>query len=345
MYARKAITYLSLALFMLSAGCTDDGSSTAGRGGCILEMTGMTRALGDESDIAAGTSIQMYMTDNTQLLSSGTVTLTDGGYWQSLVSVKPKQQYYVYGYMPAGLADNASLTPIRSDFKNGSLMVLSGVSAVSARDVCVIVGVQDMDSRTSEVNVQPGEFGYIGKTAGQNFISLQLQHVYSSLDFQLRVTPEYHALRTIHLKSVQLRATTNRAYKMLITLDKYLDGINVMSASFEPETEDMTDSSDGMTTIYEADDEEGLVLGTDYSTTAMGFFAHAAKSGLKAIFTYDVYDKQGNKIRSNCTAENSLSSVNVTGFGERQTVKLTVVPTYLYMLSDPDLDNPTLVEG
>ena len=65
--------------------------------------------------------------------------------------------------------------------------------------------------------------------------------------------------------------------------------------------------------------------------------------------SYDVYDTHvttehpyGNLIREGCTATNK---VKVSGMapGVRKTLTLTVTPTYLYMLSDDDLNNPTIV--
>ena len=63
---------------------------------------------------------------------------------------------------------------------------------------------------------------------------------------------------------------------------------------------------------------------------------------------YDVYDTKGNKIRENCSATNTmvlkdlLTEQTLTGRGKRYTVNMTIRPTYLYVLSEPDLDNPTV---
>ena len=65
--------------------------------------------------------------------------------------------------------------------------------------------------------------------------------------------------------------------------------------------------------------------------------------------TYDVYDRKGNLIRLNCKATNTmvlkdmLTDQTVTERGKRYTINMTIQPTYLYMLSEPDLDNPTVI--
>ena len=64
---------------------------------------------------------------------------------------------------------------------------------------------------------------------------------------------------------------------------------------------------------------------------------------------YDVYDKNSNLIRKDCTAENTLKikelfdGQTVTKRGNKYNVYMTILPTFLYMLSEPDLDNPTVV--
>jgi hypothetical protein len=59
---------------------------------------------------------------------------------------------------------------------------------------------------------------------------------------------------------------------------------------------------------------------------------------------YDVYDRKGNLIRKDCTAENQLPAPPNGQWksGKRIVIPLTVEPTYLYVLSNPDLDNPTI---
>jgi hypothetical protein len=75
-----------------------------------------------------------------------------------------------------------------------------------------------------------------------------------------------------------------------------------------------------------------------------GFSAPVASSKLSIVCEYDVYDVKGNLVRQGCVAENSLNN-KVTSLkrGEKSEVKITVKPTYLYVLSEPDLDNPTMV--
>jgi hypothetical protein len=63
---------------------------------------------------------------------------------------------------------------------------------------------------------------------------------------------------------------------------------------------------------------------------------------------YDVYDTKGNLIRKDCKATNTmelkdlLTEQTEAKRGWRYQVNLNINPTYLYVLSEPDLDNPTV---
>jgi len=98
----------------------------------------------------------------------------------------------------------------------------------------------------------------------------------------------------------------------------------------------------------------GILL-NNYPTTADSIAAKATigssfccfvpktdvSNALTLVSTYDVYDSQGNKIRKDCTATNQLPHLSANR-GQRVTFNLKVTPTYLYQLSEPDLDNPTI---
>ena len=91
----------------------------------------------------------------------------------------------------------------------------------------------------------------------------------------------------------------------------------------------------------------GVTLTTSYGEY-MGHFMPQGVDKLKLTSVYDVYDKKGNLIRESCMATNTLilkelfSEQNESRRGCRYTIKMTIQPTYLYVLSEPDLDDPTV---
>jgi hypothetical protein len=78
----------------------------------------------------------------------------------------------------------------------------------------------------------------------------------------------------------------------------------------------------------------------------VGCFAPNTCKNFTLRTTFDVYDKEGNLTRKGAVAENkiSLAAVDLAA-GEVYTVNLTIRPTYLYVLSDPDLENPTITQS
>ena len=91
----------------------------------------------------------------------------------------------------------------------------------------------------------------------------------------------------------------------------------------------------------------GEELGTTY-ISHNGSFMPLGVTSLVLTSVYDVYDTKGNLIRQDSKATNTirisdlLTGQTTTRRGSRYTVNMTINPTYLYMLSDPDLDSPTV---
>ena len=88
---------------------------------------------------------------------------------------------------------------------------------------------------------------------------------------------------------------------------------------------------------------EGLDISVA-SETIKGYtccFSLVNSQKLTLVSTYDVYDRKGNLIRQDCTSTNTLPSLEnlEAKRGDLLTLNLNVNPTYLYQLSDQDLDN------
>ena len=106
------------------------------------------------------------------------------------------------------------------------------------------------------------------------------------------------------------------------------------------------DTGSNTVTLYKTGaNESDKLLTTSFQDLAT-CYAPAINQQLKLTAVYDVYDKSGtNLIRENCNAENIFTPIVQESDlkpGKRHTIRITVNPTYLYVLSDPDLDNPTI---
>ena len=196
-----------------------------------------------------------------------------------------------------------------------------------------------------------GNFEYVAQATGgggHNFVYLLFDHLFSALRVRMRVQGDYNDLRTIKLKELRMQTSgegdepTKKKTQITVTLNKTTDGADpVGSVVFTPDPD--SGNSDGAVVDW----NDGITLTADYQE----FQGHLMPFGvtkIKLISTYDVYDKKGNLIRENCTATNTINISNLfsgqteTLRGRRYTINLTINPTYLYMLSEPDLNDPTV---
>ena len=288
--------------------------------------------------------------------------------------------YQVYGYIPKEDADNASIEPLNNDYSNGAVLTINGLSTVTTSDVCVIVGAKDGTGSNNTFNedqpytvagLAPGKFD-VQFAAGQgvkNFIFLLFDHLYSSLRFGFTVDPIYNELRTIVVKKLELVACANASgvpdkakHNATITLQCNENETSPIVGDITY-TADATSANAAYTTIYEGE----TTLSTNAPTQFMGGFAPGITI-FKLRTTYDVYDKNQvrnsdgtlkfdsngnpvyNLVRQNCEAENMIdlnkkfpNASSVIKHGDCFQYTITVQPTFLYVMSEPDLDNPTFV--
>ena len=199
-----------------------------------------------------------------------------------------------------------------------------------------------------------------GEENGKNHLFLLFDHIYSGLRFRFKVDTKYDDLRTIVLKKVELKsADMYEKYDCTITLTADTP-TPISSLTFTPTSVTPPETNNYMSyaTIFNGalystptpGYPGGIVLQKGTYTDLMGCFLPHETDIFTLKCTYDVYDKQGNRIRQNCTAENELNldiifdNLQVVLVrGTYYIVNLTVAPTYLYVLSEPDLDNPTIV--
>lgn len=261
--------------------------------------------------------------------------------WLSSVKIKDIP-YYIYGYMPADLGTGVSIVPLNSDYRNGARLTITGLDPVLHEDPCVIVGVRGVNSRDADAALQLGNFLYQGQPLGENFVYLLLDHLYARLDLKFRIGSRYNALRDIKVKSVSLSVAGVGTVTATATLTGNTSGTNPFTAlSFTPTGSNYT--------LVSVESDEGILLDETEPLSATVCFAPGMSYttlGFKLTTVYDVYDRKGNLIQANRQAENDLSrlaAVTTLTRGQQATINLTVNPDFLYQLSDPDLDNPTIV--
>ncbi len=282
-----------------------------------------------------GASLRCFMTQATEVKFNGNVSYKSGT-WVSKIPLD-EGTYYVYGLMPGSEAGKVSLTPQSNDFAHGASMTIQGLNPVTNSDICAIVGVKGSSTAGfADVDVKQGVFEYNAQDG--TFIYLLIDHLYAALQLNMTISPEYNALRTIKLTKLTLKSNSV-AKTVNMSVELTPNTTNTLPFTAPALSQTTTDAK--TVEIYKG---EELTL---EETDDLVFLACTAPISTNTQFvmsaTYNVYDRNGNLIRKDCTAENvlNLPTGGLTR-GQKYTFNLTVNPTYLYVLSDPDLDNPTI---
>ena len=293
----------------------------------------------------------------------------------------PEGYYYIYGFVPSDAADDVSIDSIlppdgSGDYAEGAVMTIRGLQSITS-DACVIIGAREgfspdydgeytdtdgdgeYDSTEPRTNLlKPGDFKFkltnrakADDPAPTNYLFLLFDHLYSALNVGMKVDPIYNELRHIKLKELRLQAQTAEGIPtknktdITITLHHTADGSMPFTNSditYSP----VADSGDSDGQAFRSATGELLLSTTKWFVCD---FMPENVAMLVLTSTYDVYDTKGNLIRKDSKATNTLLLRNIIGGfttperGRIYNVEMTIKPTYLYQLSDPDLDNPTVV--
>ena len=252
-------------------------------------------------------------------------SITYSDRWHAFFNVDAGKTYTVYGYMPKTEEMSSSLT----DVTGGATLTIEGIKPVTTDDVCIITGVKD-----TNVGLKEGEFSwYTPVGVDTYYINILMDHLYAAVMFSMKIYAEYANLRTIKVKQMEL-STDKGSVKATISLKHNTTGASpVTGVTYTPSGSSYTAE------IFSS--EEGTALDKKTPLVINSCFAPTLSNNLTLVTTYDVYDSKDNLIRQGCTATNKLPNLDATR-GQRVQVNMTVNPTYLYVLSEPDLDNPTI---
>ena len=255
---------------------------------------------------------------------------TGTGKWNASFEVDAGKTYSVYGYMPKVGGVNSSLTAVTSD---GATLSIMGIKPVTTDDICIITGVKETDEGLKEGLLS---WKWPIPSEDENFkIHILMDHLYASVQFSMKIDEEYASLRTIKLKTMTL-STNIGSVDATISLTR-----NDIGSSPITDITYSLSGTNGAAEIFSSEEGTALDKLTPLAINACFTPLPTLSENLTLVSTYDVYDSKGNLIRQNCTATNQLPDLGAVR-GQRVQVNMTVSPTYLYVLSDPDLDNPTI---
>lgn len=343
----------------LMVGCSDHADDETGpqhgQTGVPLNVAALTRSDAvEQADPLGGLSIYLYLKPKATENNTATETVsgqvsyggqdTNGDIWHSSLKVKDNGDYQVFGYMPANITNEA---PDVSISTSTATLTINNMSTVSNLDVCVITGVRGVEENANP-DVLPSLFDYKATNIPNKGYGLSIlaDHIYAAatLSFKVGIDQnggDYSKLRTIKLKQVILK-NAKKKVNTIVTLKigseqtPFNDPIEAITVT------DVEASAAVTATLFNS--SEGKELKKDTSVDITGYFAPGKTEDLTIESIYNVYDTAGNLIREDCHAENKLNS-KLSGLsrGQKKTITMTVIPTYLYVLSDPDADTPMVV--
>lgn len=290
--------------------------------------------------------------------------------------------FYLYGYMPYNAAEVSITPPEGDTYAEGAVLSYSNLGSVMSKDVCVLVGARHGSDANNPASpgMKLGQFAVEMKAVSKddenpehNYLFLLFEHVYARLDFRFKLDADYARLRTIKLKKLELTAYSYTLDNLSDAVPMKKNGsievhIQANTTETSPIANDVRFTPDDGSPVMdpvvifdaqEKDEATGIERGeeaipSDSYTVETGYvpYYNFADASTKVLYTlrttYNVYDKQGNLVREkDCVAENTvvpgrLFSQSQLDSGKQYKINLTVMPTYLYVLSEPDIDNPTV---
>ena len=383
---KHTLPLLLTAAFMLLTGCSSDDADTSRKTPSMVmqplvisyvdvPQPATTRAWTPPAgyvSYSVNSSIRVTFTRGTSIAKSDNSDLNaDGGFayiageskWKSsfILPKADSDPYYIYGYAPS--LGSSTLSPVDGDYSKGASMTINSLPSASASDMGIIVGVKRGTSESDEIiindvsdgGIKVGQFGYTFGGENENYVYLLFEHLYSALRLRFKVNDKYNELRTIKLKKLEVASVyfgetpLNSTLQATVVVKSNTTGSSpIQSTSFDTE-----DGSAEMSAVEFYKSVEGDLLPITYPETPVYYdcFVPFGATAFTLRSTFDIYDKKGNLIREDDVSDNKIDLnklFRIDGLvrGKRYTINLTVNPTYLYMMSEPDLENPMpVVDG
>lgn len=294
---------------------------------------------------------------------------SDPAKWRSNIRVKkyyedekPTVYHKVFAILTGREVYNSISTSL-SDVEN-PVLTISNVPAICASNILVSSGAS-LQADGSNTLTKGQYSAHLVKDTGvskNHQMNFMMDNIMCGLNVKFKISSPYSNLRDIILKSVSISSSdeTTDNYSVAITFTSTGAQVTGMTArgSRNVEYKVLKNTDDDI--IIDSDHPvlggkgyKGMVLNSDAQSfmscyMVPGLANDAAKlQNLSMTVTYDVFDKKGNLIRPDQTATNKLtgalsdkSNNSLIKANNMINLLVTVAPTYLYNLSDDDLDNP-----
>ena len=323
-----------------------------------LQLGAVTRTNGAfkiPNDANPASSIQLFLAtltptnENPNLYTMVERTYAySNGQWSSNTPfiVKEETPYYLYGYMSSSSSISATQSAPDGDYSKGIDLLFTGLPAITSEDICVLVGVQRVEALSSETpTVTEGQYGFRTGIKGKNYLNLLMAHLYAKMKVSFKIDPAYAELRSIRLKNITLTSKYADGVSVTVSLKS---GQGIGSPAFPSGSEGAVDHNVILFKSSAVIPEKVLDKSFVSTPLTLDIPAYCRPMGLEGTYhltlttTYDVYDTKNQNLGER-TSENKIQfQAAELRPGIEKVMVLTVKPTYLYVLSEYDADNPTI---
>lgn len=284
--------------------------------------------------------------------------LTEG--WRSTVEVEPSYKYNLYTY--SRTMPTATTPAFAYGNESNVSLTFNGLNIITETDP--LVGIAAAGASLPADNVAPANYPELTKgvfnlgtipaaESGNSTYKafLALDHLYSKATLSFRISEAYSSLREVRIKDVQIKMdhgvlTGNHKYTFF---DQQLTLATPATIGGGALSIDLFDGTNA--TAQPNENEDFITLTTE--PREFGHYYFLPISPTPAMYlevTYDIYDLKGKPVRENQTAQNKnlFAAISYNGgtaaAGTNYKVNVLVSPTYLYQLSDDDLELGLTVE-
>ena len=330
---KKGISHILVIMALLfAAGCSKDAADNAESAQesqpASLKVVGLTRATSGNTD---WDDIHIYLTSSgTQVAEGKFGYASDTKEWSTHLKLKSGAgTFRLYGFMP----DDPSLTASLQNVTTVDAQIkLENVNPLTTIDYCVVTGVRQVETASDHTSATRGMFSFDYYSYRQNYINLFLDHLMSRLVFNMKISPTYDAVRTIKVKKMTLKLADISSMSVTVT---FSDNHGISAISYIP-----TGAAANSCII----ENEEKTLTTSPAAICTGYMVpdNVFINKLELETEFEVYNKKGDKIAERTAVNKLTEPLAELQRGEERTLLLTIDPSYLYVLSDPDLDNPTI---
>lgn len=273
-----------------------------------------------------------------------------GSAWRSSLEVEKNYSYNVYAHSPL---PGATIDTLVYSSETNVTLEFSGLNVITDTDPLISTeaagSTEGTEPTFTEHNFQIGNISAVSGENGATKVFLKMDHLYAKATLSFSIDSAYNDLRTIRIKSVDV-ITQNNGKVMGNHVISFTGNLLTLASSGSgysyggsPIPIDIMNGRTASDNLFDKDNQGNDLEYVTLTKAKKEFGWFCFLSDIKPVcnmtVTYDVLDKKGNKLSTRtATNKNILGKVSSAARGYNYKIAIIVKPTYLYQLSDDDVE-------